>query len=313
VTEKQPLDLLTFLKESVRWLQRTFPETIRIELDWEPGNYWLYGDPAQLQQVLTNLALNSRDAMPEGGEIRIHLSRVDLAEGETPPHPEVPPGKWIVITFSDTGTGIPPEILPRIFEPFFTTKKSGVGTGLGLAQVHGIVKQHDGYIFVESEVGKGTTFTIYFPALLTKADIEKIEQKTPLPKGQGEWILVVEDDPAVRYLSKSMLSHLGYHVLLAKHGKEALELFEEHRDQIRLVITDLLMPEMDGRALIQALKERAPEIPVVIMTGYPRDPQALELLTKGEIPWIQKPLQLPLLARVVHEALNVSGQSTEAK
>ncbi len=312
VAEKQPLDLLSFMKESVRWLQRTFPETIQIELDWESGDYWLYGDPAQLQQVLTNLALNSRDAMPNGGTIRIHLSRIDVAEEETPPHPEVPPGKWIVISFSDTGTGIPPEILPRIFEPFFTTKKSGVGTGLGLAQVHGIVKQHDGYIFVESEVGKGTTFTIYFPALLTKADIEKIEQRTPLPKGQGEWILVVEDDAAVRYLAKSMLTHLGYQVHLAKNGREALQIYEDHRDDIKLVITDLLMPEMDGRALIQELKARDPSLPIIIMTGYPRDPQALELLTKGEIPWIQKPLQLTLLARIVHEALHPLGSKGKA-
>jgi CheY-like chemotaxis protein len=212
------------------------------------------------------------------------------------------PGPWIRIRARDTGIGIPPEVLPHIFEPFFTTKEAGKGSGLGLAQVYGIVKQHGGYIDVESTPGKGTTFYIYLPALTTEPAAPRHADETPVAVGQGETVLVVEDHPANRRALREMLEGLQYRVLEASDGVEALRILDQHSEGIDLVLSDLVMPRMDGRALYAKLSADFPQIKMVVMSGYPR-------ATKGDtamlsrLPWIQKPVRLATLSQALRQAL----------
>ncbi len=299
----QPLELIPFFKEAVRFLERTLPETIRVIFDYEPGErYVVHADPTQLQQVLTNLALNARDAMPEGGELRIRLSRIQVPPKGPRPLPDLPPGPWILWEVEDTGTGIPPEILPRIFEPFFTTKPPGEGTGLGLAQVYGLVKQHGGYIDVESRVGEGTRFLIYLPPLEVPGE-EQPEDRAELPRGARETILVVEDEPAVQQVLRNLLERLGYRVILASDGEEALEIFRKKGKEIALVIADVVMPRMRGGALVQALRKEDPQVRVLLISGYPLGEVQQKLFEGQGIPWLQKPFGMRELAEKVAEIL----------
>jgi signal transduction histidine kinase len=300
VAQREPVDLVGFLREAVRLLDRALPETVRLVAAFGRENPVVEASPTQLQQVITNLAVNARDAMPEGGELRIGLSSLRVARGERPPLPEMGPGDWVVWTVSDTGTGMPPEVMEHIFEPFFTTKDPGQGTGLGLAQVYGIVKQHGGEIGVESHPGEGTTFTIYLPRM-AEAEAPPRPQKAEVPKGRGETILVAEDQPEVRHVIRSMLERLNYRVLTAMDGQEALEVYDLHRDEIALVLTDMVMPEMGGGELFEALRERDAGVRVVAMTGYP-------LGRGGQMPEgvggrLEKPLNLARVAQVIREAL----------
>ncbi len=300
VAQREPVDLVAFLREAARLLDRALPETIRLVAAFGRESPVVEASPTQLQQVITNLAVNARDAMPEGGELRIGLSSLKVAPGEPPPLPEMGPGDWVVWTVSDTGTGMPPEVIAHIFEPFFTTKKVGKGTGLGLAQVYGIVKQHGGEIGVESRVGEGTTFTIYLPRP-TEVEAPPRPPRAEVPMGQGEMILVAEDQPEVRQVIRVMLERLNYRVLTAADGQEALEVYDLHRDGIALVLTDMVMPEMGGGELFEALKERDPAVRVVTMTGYP-------LGRGGQMPGgvagrLAKPLNLARVAQVIREAL----------
>ena len=263
-----PFDLFPMLQEIGTILQHTLSESMHIVLDSVPGEYLIDADVGQFQQLLTNLALNARDAMPAGGELRFHLSHLILPPGEAPPSPAMPPGRWVVLAVSDTGKGMPPEVLHHIFEPFFTTKEKGHGAGLGLAQVYGIMQQHQGYITVQSQPGRGTTFTLYLPALMQPVDAEGGAISADMPQGQGETVLLVEDTPQVLMLLRLMLERLCYRVLTATDGQEALRVYERHGNAIALVIADLVMPKVGGVSLFQALRKRAPGIKVVILTGY---------------------------------------------
>jgi len=302
ITQRRPFDLAPFLKETAKFLERTIPENIHIILEIVPGDYLINADPTQIQQMLTNLAVNARDAMPEGGELRLRLARFTLSPGERPPFPGMPAGEWVALSVSDTGMGIRPEHLPHIFEPFFTTKGPGRGAGLGLAQVYGIVKQHEGFIDVETEVGKGTTFTIYLPAL---EEVKTATQEVPeIPvEGQGETILLVEDERAVLDVTRAMLEQLGYQVLAVGSGAEALQVYTQHRDEIALVLADLVMPEIGGVELYHALRAQNPNVKMVVMTGYPLGEEEQQLLSQGIIAWVQKPLNITRLAQTVNEVL----------
>ncbi len=306
VAEKGSLELVSLVEETIELLERTIPEDIRIVLDVEGEHeaYRVEANPAQIQQMLTNLAVNARDAMSAGGVLQIRLSRLTLMPGERLPGLDLPPGDWIVIVVSDTGVGIPPEALLHIFEPFFTTKEVGKGTGLGLAQVYGIVKQHGGDIDVESRPGQGTTFTLYLPVSSPsgKRPHQPIEEGA-LPHGYGELILLVEDDSATLNVIKAMLEHLGYQILTAGNGRHALEVYDDYRGEIALVLTDVTMPEMGGVALSRTLQERDPAIKVVAMTGYPLEIEAKGLLSQGVMEWLQKPLNLEKLAWTVRQVL----------
>ena len=299
ITQPQSLDLVSFLKESIRFLRRTIPENVRISLDVEPDRYFVRADPAQIQDTLTNLSVNARDAMPGGGDLRFRLSRFHLREGDTPPVLDMPPGEWIVVSVSDTGTGIMSEDRPRVFEPFFTTKKPGQGTGLGLAQVYGIVMQHEGFIDLESRPGQGTTFKIYLPPLVDMEDKAGEKGSRQLARGRGETILVVEDEPTVLEMIASMLDELGYHALTARSGKEALAVYSQRRDEISLVLTDIVMPEMDGVEVFRALKRAYPGVKVAAMTGYPLEDEGEDLLSEGFVAWMQKPMDLDALTQIV--------------
>ena len=300
-SEMKLFDLKPFIKEFLKLIKKLIPENIRVSYSIGKGEYMVNADPTKMQQVFMNLAVNARDAMPEGGELKFGLSHIQITDN--PPFPGMPMGDWIAVTISDTGIGIPPEVLPHIFEPFFTTKETGRGTGLGLAQVYGIVKQHNGYIDAKTEGGKGTSFIIYLPPSMTVTEESLIEKEIVIPKGQGETILIAEDDEVVRNFIKRVLSGLGYKALTAKNGKEALNIFECQCDEIGLVITDMIMPEMGGMELSREIKQRKPSVKILGITGYDFCAKKEDLLEAGIEAIIQKPFNMEKLAQAVSDAL----------
>ncbi len=304
--DRRPLELVAFVGGVMAVLQRTLPENIHMSFDVGPGAHVIEGDPGRLQQVLTNLALNARDAMPNGGDLRISLTRLKLEPGEVPPVPEMPltltPSAWICLSVTDSGSGMMPEVQARLFQPFFTTKREGKGTGLGLAQVYGIVQLHAGYIDVITAPGEGTTFRIFLPAA-EAAVAASASQSATIPSGKGEVLLLVEDDPHLRQASARILTELGYQVLTAANGREALPLFQtEHA--IALVITDLVMPELGGKALLNLLRDQAPHLRALAMTGHTTDESLESLQTAGFLDVIRKPFDLETLALAVRRALD---------
>ncbi len=308
VLERQPLDLPFIFEELCELLERTLPENIEIDLDYESDEhstlFIVNADPTRMRQMITNLAVNARDAMPEGGTLRIALERIEIASGKSPLLPDMETGEWVQVTVSDTGTGIPADVLPRIFEPFFTTKEPGVGTGLGLAQVHGIVGAHDGRIDVETRIGKGTTFIIYLPALPVHS-VEQPESEILIPReGRGETLLVVEDEIVVREALVESLQSLNYRVLEAVDGQDALEILEQHGDQVALVLSDMVMPRMGGQALFHAMRQRGLTAPVLILSGHLIGSELDRLRAQGLAGWMLKPPDLEQLARLLARALN---------
>ncbi|MCP4539353.1 MAG: PAS domain S-box protein [Chloroflexi bacterium] len=309
VLEQRPLDLVPLLKEHIKLLGRTLPESIEIELACRPDEhttlFTVNADPTRMQQMITNLALNARDAMLTGGSLYIGLERIEVRSEKSPLVPEMAAGEWIKITVSDTGTGIPPDVLRHIFEPFFTTKAS-LGNGLGLAQVHGIVGQHEGRIEVETQIGEGTTFTIYLPALSVSEEPSDVFSKPPSPLllGQGQTILVVEDAADVRQALIQSLETLNYNMLQATNGQKALAMLEQHGDEIDLLLSDVVMPVMGGKALLYALREKGWTMPVVMLTGHPLKKEMDELRAQGLTDWMPKPPELEQLAEVVARALD---------
>lgn len=312
IAEKRPIELAAFLKETVKLLERTIPEDIQIILEIDPNGddtYKLNGDPTQIQQVLANLAVNARDAMPVGGIMHFRLSHFTLKPGQHPPYPEMSPGPWIMLSVSDNGVGIASEALPRIFEPFFTTKEVGKGTGLGLAQVYGIITQHEGYIDVQTEFGKGTNFIVYLPAIapVSKTTLQTAEAETI--EGNGELILLVEDDLAVLEVTRVMIENLGYRVITASNGRQALEAYDDFQPEIALVLTDMTMPEMGGVILAQSLQAKYPTTKVIALTGYPLETESKEWLDQGIVDWLQKPLNRHQLAQTIRRSLTIEQKT----
>ncbi|MBN1877146.1 MAG: PAS domain S-box protein, partial [Anaerolineae bacterium] len=303
ILDRRPLELVPLLKEQVKLWQRTLPEHIYIDLTYGAEAYVISADPTRMQQVFMNLAVNARDAMPDGGMLRIDISCSHFESYREVPLPDMETGDWIKITFSDTGMGMSDHVVQHLFEPFFTTKERGQGTGLGLAQVYNIIMHHEGKIDVQTAVGKGTTFILYLPALpvvqLPSAEAINVD----LPLGHQETILVVEDNPVTRAAVLESLELLGYRTLEAVNGQEALDIFAKHRDEIALVLSDLVMPEMGGRILTYRLREIAPEMRVVVMSGHPLNQEQAALHEAGVIAWLQKPPDLEQLAEVLARAL----------
>lgn len=299
IMKRRSMDLVFFLQELLTLLQRTLPENIHIDFLHDDDEYIVHADPSRMQQVFMNLAVNARDAMPEGGHLTLKLDLTEITSEQRPPLLGMTPGRWVQITLSDTGSGIPPDVLTRIFEPFFTTKGIRKGTGLGLAQVHGIVQQHQGFIDVRSEVGQGTTFMLYFPVHAAKS--QRSSQAIPevLPKGCGETVLVVEDETAVRQIMIESLTILNYTVMAAQNGREALNLLQQHKDEINLVLSDVIMPEIGGIALLQAVRELGLNIPFVMITGHAIENDMETLRELGLHDWLVKPPDLSELAHLV--------------
>lgn len=302
--ERTSLNLRPLIAEQVKLLQRTLPATIQIEFTALQPEYWANVDATRIQQILMNLALNAKDAMPEGGTLRISLEDVSISAGEPLALEGLTPGSWLCLAVSDTGVGIPAEIRHKIFDPFFTTKEPDKGTGLGLSQVYGIVKQHEGEITVEAGSEGGSTFVIYLPATSDSLKIQSLEWSTPEASADAETILIVEDNEPLRDALKSMLEDLGYQILVAANGREAFDIFTS-APRVDLVLSDLVMPEMGGVELFSALRGIRPEVKMIIISGYPLETKGRELLQEGIVDWIQKPFTVADLAGKVRSSLKV--------
>jgi two-component system cell cycle sensor histidine kinase/response regulator CckA len=283
--------------------KRTLPENINIALHNEPGTYLVNADPTSIQQMLMNLVVNARDAMPEGGELQLRLAHCRVADDDTPLIPQLGVGDWIQIDVADSGSGMPEEVRAHLFEPFFTTKPLGKGTGLGLAQVHSIVMAHHGEITVTSEVGRRTTFTFYLPALASSMAESSLVTEASLIQGDGALILVVEDDASARGALVESLKFLGYRTLEAINGEQALNVLAQRGAEVALILSDIVMPSMGGMALIQVLRERQWKKPVLLVTGHPLRDELKSLQPVFPVDWISKPPTLDLLAAKVARLL----------
>lgn len=300
-SQRDPLDLGGFVAEVAQILTRTIPERIRIELDVNPAQAChVLADATQLQQVIMNIAVNARDAIPGQGTLRLRLRSIVLGAEEEQPVASMAPGRYIHLACTDTGSGIRPEHLSHIFEPFFTTKAHGAGTGLGLSQVYGLVRQNDGFVCAESRWGEGTTIHVYLPEHQGAA-ATPLPPETELPAGHGEHILLVEDETEVRNAIQQALSILGYQVQVAENGHEALAILRSGA-QFALLLTDLTMPVMSGEELIRQAHASFPELRIIVLTGYA--PERIGALPElGVTLAVQKPLSLQDLARTVRAAL----------
>jgi PAS domain S-box-containing protein len=301
VLEPKVLDLNELVRENEKMMRRLIGEDILLTTVLDPAPEPVKVDPGQIGQVIMNLAVNARDAMPTGGKLTIQTNSVILDETASTVAPEAKSGRYVLLAFSDTGVGMTPEVKARIFEPFFTTKGLGKGTGLGLATVYGIVQQSGGFISVYSEPGRGTTFKLYFPVAAGWASNSHHGTKS---QSRGtETILLVEDEDAVRMLVGTMLRHAGYTVLDASRGSVALRLAGEHAGPIHLLITDVVMPEMDGRELVERLARLRPGIRVLYLSGYTDDAVVRHGVLQAEVAFLQKPFTMAALTIKVREVL----------
>jgi len=283
----------------------------QIELYWKPGaECWpVRMDPGQLDQILTNLLVNARDAIDDVGEIRIETrNRVIDDEEYVEEFPEVTTGEYAVLSVADTGGGMDADTMDRIFEPFFTTKKTGEGTGLGLASVHGIVRQHHGFIHVYSEPGSGTTFRIYLPRAesddrSSAAELRKERTDTGVTRYDGATVLFVEDEPALLRLGKRLLERIGVEVLAAESPEAAIRLSEASGDVIHLLITDVVMPGMNGRELSEIIRGHRPDIECLFMSGYSADVIATRGIIERDVHFLEKPFSASELAGAITDAL----------
>jgi signal transduction histidine kinase len=292
------LDLNRVLTDVEPMLRRLVGEDATISLSPDPELWLCRADPTQIEQVVVNLVINARDAMPQGGVITIATRNVIRNEQQETLAPDEPPGPYAQLTVSDAGTGMPPEVLERIFEPFFTTKPIGSGTGLGLATVHGIVKQSGGSIAVDSQPGVGTSFRVYFPRADAQADEPHTSAPPPEARGGSETLLLLEDDEQLLRVVRRSLSQAGYRVLVAKGVAAALELCRHHPEAVSLVLTDVVLPDGNGPDLAQRLLELVPSLKVLYMSGYTDEALALRGLTPGA-DFIAKPFTpSALLAKV---------------
>jgi PAS domain S-box-containing protein len=302
--EHRPIQTKHLLRDIATFVSETFPKTIRLEADI-PGNLWrVKANATQLHQVLLNLCVNARDAMPQGGTLILRAENITIDDASAIGHDGARLGSYLAFHVEDTGLGIPPDVLARIWEPFFTTKSSDKGTGLGLSTVRGIVESHSGFATVHTVPGSGTRFRVYLPAL--DQTLEKGVPNVPAPaapRGAGELVLVVDDEVSIRNMAATMLSRQGYRVLTAADGAEAISLFASRSKEIRIVITDLSMPNLDGAALAGVIKRLKPDIKIIAISGLGggggNEPKAQNFTPH----FLLKPFRPDALLRMVHDVL----------
>jgi PAS domain S-box-containing protein len=292
-----------------KMLRRLIGEDISLTTNLDGDLALIHADPGQLEQVLINLAVNARDAMPSGGSLTISTDNVELTDEHSERHLGAESGKYVMLAVTDTGSGMTKEVQQRLFEPFYTTKGVGLGTGLGLATVHGIVKQSGGDIYVYSELGHGTTFKVYFPRMTKATDpiATTAEHRAIAPRGT-ETLLLAEDDDALRALGARVLAGLGYKVLVARTGSEALRIVAEYQGRIDLIATDVVMPEMNGSQLVEKVLEARRGIRVLFMSGYTDDEVMRRGVIDGQTAFLQKPFTPDLLAHKVREVLDLPAR-----
>jgi two-component system cell cycle sensor histidine kinase/response regulator CckA len=302
-----PTDLNREVRQVKDMLDRIIPRMVRIELDLAGDLRIINADPTQIEQVLMNLAINAKDAMPEGGRLVIRTQNTTLDEESCRALGVPEPGAYVLLTVSDTGQGMERETLGHIFEPFYTTKGVGKGTGLGLAVVYGVVKSHNGHISCFSEPGAGATFKVYFRAMEQHGNLAEPTETAPMIKGGTETIMLVDDEEFIRALGARMFEESGYTVLLAADGESALELYRREQERIDLVILDLIMPGMGGRKCLEELLRLDPDARVIISSGYSPDGRTQEILQAGAKGFVSKPFRVKEMLRVIREVLDKDG------
>lgn len=296
------LNINEVITEVLTVSEKIFEKKIDVTYEYEKNISNIEADKNQLNQVFTNIIINARDAMPSGGELILKTQNINIDKDYLEIHPEFKVGKYIKVTISDTGIGMPREVRERVFEPFFSTKGAGKGSGLGLATVYGIIKNHNGYIYADSEPGKGSSFVIYLPATTKK--ISKIKSKDPdIYKGTGT-ILVVDDEKEVRDLLKNQFEELGYSVIIAGDGKEAVEKYEIEYKNIDLIILDMIMPKLDGKETFRKMKKINPDLKVLLISGFSQNDKATDLLNEGVLAFAQKPFKIDEISKIIQSILN---------
>jgi CheY-like chemotaxis protein len=299
--EIRPISLNQLVKDASNTFGTTKKE-IRVHQELAKDLFGINADQGQIEQVLLNLYVNAADAMPGGGDLFLNTANVTHEDMKGKQY-KAKPGSYVLLTVRDTGIGVDIDTMKRIFDPFFTTKGMGRGTGLGLASVYGTIKAHGGYIDVESEKGQGTTFSIYLPASSQKEVIKEKELPQKTLKGK-ETILMVDDEDMVLDVGEEMLKALGYKVIEAKGGKEAVDIYRQHKDKIDVVLVDMIMPDMGGGEAYDRMREINPDVKVLLLSGYSIDGQATEILERGCNGFIQKPFDMKELSRSVREILD---------
>ncbi|MGB3225572.1 MAG: ATP-binding protein [Desulforhopalus sp.] len=295
------VDLHVIIKDAIAILERSIDKRINIQTDLKAKQYMVIGDPSQLQSGILNICVNARDAMPDGGDIHISTVDIEFNEDDCRMDPKFTPGKYIKVSIEDSGTGIPAELQSKIFEPFFTTKEIGKGTGLGLAAVYGMVKEHHGNIQLYSEPGKGTVFHVFFPT--SEAAVPRATQQNErVVRGTGT-ILVVDDEDIIRATALLLLENLGYIVLLAQNGKEAVDIYRSKVDEIDLVILDIVMPVMDGREAFEKIIGINPQAKVIMSSGYAKNVNMASMVDKGLAGFVAKPFNQLELSKLIADVL----------
>lgn len=297
--ERMPVQLKHIVKEIVGVLKETLPKSIVLDFKIEPDLWTISADPTQIHQVLMNVCINARDAMLAGGRLGISATNTIVDESYARMNIDAEPGSYVKLSVSDTGSGMSPDVVERIFDPFFTTKDIGKGTGLGLAIAMTIVKSHGGFINVYSEVEKGSRFSIYFPSTEVAREKGRVEAGSSLPKGNGELILIVDDEENIRDATEATLRQFGYTTLTAGDGAEALTIFSDRRKNICAVITDIAMPNMDGPALVGSLRALDPQIYIIAMSGLLNEEQITELQDLGVRNFLLKPFTAETLLKTL--------------
>jgi len=301
--ELHVVDVRAIVENMAKMLRRVIGEDVALTLQIRDQVSAVLADPGHIEQIIMNLAVNARDAMPQGGTLNIQVSDVELDESYAKTHLDVASGQHVMLMVRDSGLGMSPDVQARIFEPFYTTKKVGQGTGLGLSTVYGIVKQMSGHIYVYSEEGRGTVFKIYFPACGVRS-LEATDKKMAEPRGGNETILVVEDDDSILRLIISTLEPLGYKVLAAASGYDALQLAAQTGIPVDLLLTDVVMPGMGGRELADIMFKKYPCMRVIFMSGYTDETLILQGIEQQPGAFIQKPLSPKSLAGKVRDVLD---------